>query len=117
MALGFVGDFSQNAALGRALHDRDRGVRLLADNGIRQLWRRDGEHVLALFQGPHAYVSPAFYEQKAISGKVVPTWNYAVVHAHGRLRAIDDPAWLHGLLQRLTERHEAPRAAPWSMTR
>jgi tetratricopeptide (TPR) repeat protein len=42
MALGFVGDFSQNATLGRALHDRDRGVRLLADNGIRQLWRRDG---------------------------------------------------------------------------
>jgi len=42
MALGFLGDFSQNSALGRALHDRDRGVRLLADNGIRQLWRRDG---------------------------------------------------------------------------
>jgi len=42
MALGFLADFSQNATLGRALHDRDRGVRLLADNGIRQLWRRDG---------------------------------------------------------------------------
>jgi tetratricopeptide (TPR) repeat protein len=42
MALGFLGDISQNTALGRALHDRDRGVRLLADNGIRQLWRRDG---------------------------------------------------------------------------
>jgi tetratricopeptide (TPR) repeat protein len=42
MALGFLGDFRQNATLGRALHDRDRGVRLLADNGIRQLWRRDG---------------------------------------------------------------------------
>jgi tetratricopeptide (TPR) repeat protein len=42
MALGFLGNYGQNATLGRALHDRDRGVRLLADNGIRQLWRRDG---------------------------------------------------------------------------
>jgi tetratricopeptide (TPR) repeat protein len=42
MALGMLGDYSQNATLGRALHDRDRGVRLLADSGIRQLWRRDG---------------------------------------------------------------------------
>jgi tetratricopeptide (TPR) repeat protein len=51
MALGFLGDFSQSRTLGRALHDRDRGVRLLADNGIRQLWRRDGsasqQHKLA----------------------------------------------------------------------
>src|SRR5690349_21214799 len=42
MAIGFLGDYSQNAVLGRALRDRDRGVRLLADSGIRQLWRRDG---------------------------------------------------------------------------
>jgi transcriptional regulator len=79
------------------------------------LWRRDGEHVLALFQGPQAYVSPALYEQKQIDGKVVPTWNYAIVHAHGTLRAVEDPAWLYALLQRLTQRHEAPRAEPWSI--
>lgn len=79
------------------------------------LWRRDGAAALVLFQGPSAYVSPAFYAQKAISGKVVPTWNYAVVHAHGRLRAVEDPAWLLGLLGRLTDRHEAMRAAPWKV--
>ena len=79
------------------------------------LWRRGGEPVLALFEGPQAYVSPALYEQKHIDGKVVPTWNYALVHAHGRLRAIEDPAWLYALLQRLTQRHEAPRAEPWSI--
>jgi transcriptional regulator len=79
------------------------------------LWRRGGEQVLALFQGPQAYVSPAFYEQKAIDGKVVPTWNYAVVHAHGTLRAIEDPAWVYSLLERLTLRHETPRAEPWAI--
>ncbi|HEX9171115.1 MAG TPA: FMN-binding negative transcriptional regulator [Telluria sp.] len=79
------------------------------------LWRRGGEQVLALFQGPQAYVSPAFYEQKQIDGKVVPTWNYALVHAHGTLRAIEDPVWLYALLQRLTQRHEEPRAEPWSI--
>lgn len=79
------------------------------------LWERDGEQVLVLFQGPQSYVSPAFYDEKAVSGKVVPTWNYAVVHAHGRLRAVEDPAWLLALLGRLTGRHEAQRAQPWAI--
>jgi transcriptional regulator len=78
------------------------------------LWRHVGEAML-VFQGPAAYVSPSLYEEKAISGKVVPTWNYAVVHAHGTLRAVDDPAWLFGLLDRLTDTHEAARAAPWKV--
>jgi transcriptional regulator len=76
---------------------------------------KDGAQALVLFQGPSAYVSPSFYEEKAISGKVVPTWNYAVVHAHGRLRVVDDPAWLLGLLERLTARHEASRPQPWAV--
>jgi transcriptional regulator len=46
---------------------------------------------------------------------VVPTWNYAVVHAHGTLRAVDDAQWLQGLLERLTDRHEAGRANPWAV--
>jgi transcriptional regulator len=79
------------------------------------LWTQDGAQVLVLFQGPQAYVSPAFYDEKAISGKVVPTWNYAVVHAHGRLRAVEDPEWLLALLGRLTGRHEAQRAQPWAI--
>jgi transcriptional regulator len=79
------------------------------------LWRQDGQAALVVFQGPEAYVSPAFYAEKAISGKVVPTWNYATVHAHGTLRAIEDPAWLIALLVRLTNRHEGARGTPWSV--
>jgi transcriptional regulator len=79
------------------------------------LWRNDGAQALVLFQGPSAYVSPSHYEQKAISGKVVPTWNYAVVHAHGSLRTVDDPQWLLGLLERLTSRHESQQSAPWKI--
>ena len=78
------------------------------------LWRRSGA-ALVVFQGPSAYVSPALYEDKPISGKVVPTWNYMAVHAHGPLRAIDDPVWLLALLERLTQQHEGTRAAPWSV--
>jgi len=80
------------------------------------VWRRAGSDALVLFQGPSAYVSPALYEQKATSGKVVPTWDYAVVHAHGVLRAIEDPGWMLALLERLTSRHEAGRAAPWAVS-
>jgi transcriptional regulator len=78
------------------------------------LWRHDGE-AMVIFQGPSAYVSPSLYEEKPISGKVVPTWNYAVVHTHGTLRAIEDPAWILALLGRLTDTHEAGRAMPWKV--
>jgi transcriptional regulator len=79
------------------------------------LWRQAGAEVLAVFQGPSAYVSPSLYAEKPVSGKVVPTYNYAVAHAHGVLRAIEDPGWILALLGRLTARHEAARAAPWSV--
>ncbi|MFO1292541.1 MAG: FMN-binding negative transcriptional regulator [Rubrivivax sp.] len=81
------------------------------------LWQRaDGAAVLALFHGPQGYVSPGWYPSKAETHEVVPTWNYAVVHAHGRLRARDDPAWLHALLLRLTAQHEAGRLPPWQVS-
>ncbi len=79
------------------------------------LWRQAGAAVLAVFQGPSAYVSPSLYAEKPVSGKVVPTYNYAVVHAHGVLRAIEDPAWILALLERLTAHHESARAAPWAV--
>ena len=69
-----------------------------------------------MFQGPQAYVSPAWYPSKAEHGKVVPTWNYVMVQARGRLRAIEDPAWLHAFVTRLTDRHEQARAAPWAVS-
>ena len=71
---------------------------------------------LVVFQGPQAYISPAFYPSKAAHGKVVPTWNYVMVQARGRLRPIEDAAWLHAFVTRLTDRFEAPRAAPWAVS-
>ena len=81
------------------------------------LWRETHAEVdsLVVFQGPQAYVSPSFYPSKAEHGKVVPTWNYVTVQARGRLRAIEDSTWLLGLVTRLTQTHEAPRAAPWAV--
>lgn len=72
--------------------------------------------VLALFQGDDAYISPSWYPAKAEHGRVVPTWNYVTVQARGRLRFIDDPAWLKDLLERLTREHEDQRAAPWRLS-
>ncbi|MBC7940289.1 MAG: FMN-binding negative transcriptional regulator [Chitinophagaceae bacterium] len=80
------------------------------------LWQRAaGTAVLAVFNGPQAYVSPSWYPSKAATHKVVPTWNYSVVHAHGRLHAVEDAPWLHALVTRLTAHHETPRAAPWAV--
>lgn len=74
-----------------------------------------GAPVMTAFQGPQAYVTPSWYPMKADTGKVVPTWNYAVVHAHGLLRVIEDAAWLRALVGRLTDTHETPRAQRWQV--
>jgi transcriptional regulator len=80
------------------------------------LWQRaDGRPVLAVFGGPQAYVSPGWYPSKAETHKVVPTWNYTIVQAHGTLQAVADAAWLRDLVGRLTDHHETPRATPWSV--
>lgn len=82
------------------------------------LWTsaRDDVDALVVFQGPHGYVSPAWYPSKAEHGKVVPTWNYVMVQARGRLRAIDDKAWLRAFVTRLTDHHEGGRASPWAVS-
>jgi transcriptional regulator len=82
------------------------------------LWRNftHGVHVLVMFQGPESYISPSWYATKAETGKVVPTWNYAVVHAHGPLHVIDDRSWLRTFVTRLTDRHESRRHNPWKVT-
>ena len=74
------------------------------------VWHADDAAVLVLFQGASSYVSPLLYDIEAAGGRVVPTWNYAVVHAHGRLRAIEDPAWILAQMTRLTRRHEDAQA-------
>lgn len=76
----------------------------------------DGAPVLVIFRGPHGYVSPNWYPTKHETGREVPTWNYAVVHVHGRLKVIEDATWLRALLERLTDRHEASEPAPWHVS-
>jgi transcriptional regulator len=82
------------------------------------LWKtaRDDVDALVVFEGPQGYVSPAWYPSKAEHGKVVPTWNYVMVQARGRLRAIEDRDWLLAFVTRLTDRHEGTRAAPWAVS-
>jgi len=71
---------------------------------------------LAIFDGPDAYISPAWYEEKRLTGKVVPTWNYVTVQAHGTITTIHDPDWLIPHVGRLVARHEAGRSHPWALT-
>jgi transcriptional regulator len=79
-------------------------------------WRHDsiGE-ALVIVRGPDAYVSPSWYASKAEHGRVVPTWNYVTAHVYGRLVVHDDPVWVEDLVRRLTAKHEADKAAPWSV--
>lgn len=79
-------------------------------------WRSFQEDVeaLAIFQGPQAYVSPNWYPTKQETGRVVPTWNYAVVHAYGRLSVYSDPDRLRAFLDDLTAQHEAGQPKPWT---
>ena len=79
------------------------------------LWKLAGQPVLAVFTGPQAYVTPSWYPSKAQTHKVVPTWNYAVVHAHGVLKAVEEAPWLHALVSGLTGHHESARPAPWAV--
>jgi len=93
----------------------DKGhVRLLAHVArANEHWKalEEATEVLAIFHGPHAYVSPTWYSKHPS----VPTWNYAVVHAHGRA-ALMDEAELHELLLRLSAGYEAGNSPPWKMS-
>ncbi len=71
---------------------------------------------LAIFMGPDAYVSPSWYATKRETGKVVPTWNYITVHASGPVSFFEDATELLDVVTRLTERHEAARAEPWTVS-
>lgn len=70
---------------------------------------------LVVFQGPQDYVTPSWYATKQQTGKVVPTWNYATVHAWGAPRVVDDPVWVRRQVGALTQMMEHPRAAPWAV--
>jgi transcriptional regulator len=100
--------------------DRDRGphgtlVGHVARANPHHRLPLEGE-ALVIFTGPHAYVSPAWYASKAEHGRVVPTWNYAAVHAYGTLSVVEDPARLRAHLEALVARHEGEREEPWALS-
>ena len=81
------------------------------------LWQRcaSGTAVMVIFRGAEAYVSPSWYPSKHEAHRQVPTWNYEVVHAHGKLTVLDDERFVRGLVARLTRHHEAAEPRPWKM--
>ena len=109
-------DGAPDATLLPVLWEGDRLVGHLARANAH--WRRivDGSPALAVVTGADTYVSPSWYASKAEHGRVVPTWNYTVVHLRGPVTVHDDPAWVRGLVTRLTDRHEQGRAEPWAVT-
>ncbi|MCP8467083.1 FMN-binding negative transcriptional regulator [Pseudomonas sp. ZM23] len=81
------------------------------------VWREsDGEEVLVIFRGEHAYVSPNWYPSKHEAHRQVPTWNYQVVHVRGRLKVMDEERFVRGVVGRLTRTHEASEDKPWKMS-
>lgn len=82
------------------------------------MWQEthSGAEVLAIFQGPSHYISPTWYPSKIEDGRVVPTWNYVVVHARGRITWIHDESWLGSFLESLTDRHERRNATRWHLS-
>jgi transcriptional regulator len=82
------------------------------------LWREApvSPECLVVFHGPSAYVSPSWYPSKAQTHKVVPTYNYTVVHVRGAVRVIDDPEWVMRMVRDLTHRFESSRDAPWQVS-
>jgi transcriptional regulator len=81
------------------------------------LWQevKEGQEVLVIFRAAEGYISPNWYPSKQAHHKQVPTWNYAVVHAHGRIRVRDDARFVRRLLATLTRTQEAEEPAPWKM--
>jgi transcriptional regulator len=75
-----------------------------------------GSEALALFLGPDAYVTPSWYPSKRETGRVVPTWNYLAIHAHGTVHFFEERERLLEVVTRLTDRHERARPQPWKVT-
>lgn len=108
-------DGRPDATLVPVLHDGTRVLAHLARSN--EHWRRivNGSEALVVVSGADAYVSPGWYATKAEHGRVVPTWNYSAVHLRGTVTVHDDPDWVLDVVTRLTDRHETPRATPWSV--
>jgi transcriptional regulator len=81
-------------------------------------WKQLAEcnEALMIFQGPEGYITPNWYPSKAEHGKVVPTWNYAVVHAYGRPEVMKDKDWLCRHVTELTSQQERNEVRPWALS-
>lgn len=97
------------------LWDAERKVATAHIARANPQWKNGDGPGLIVLSGPEAYVSPGWYPSKAEHGKVVPTWNYEVVHLSGRAEWFDDAARLEAVVRALSELHEADRPAPWTL--
>jgi len=100
--------------------ENDVAVRLRAHipkaNPMFDILTKSPVDCVVIFQGPESYVSPSWYATKKEHGKVVPTWNYKVVHVHGELNLKQDQAWIVQQLNDLTNQNEASRSKKWSVS-
>lgn len=100
-----------------AAAERGHGVLRAHVSRNNPVWQQvaNGDEVMVVFRAGEAYVSPSWYPSKHEFHKQVPTWNYQVVHAHGRITVRDDERFVRGLVARLTRTHEAQEPKPWKM--
>ena len=88
----------------------EQGTLLSHMAGANRQWRHaDGQQVLTVFQGPHTYVSPTWYQDP----ETVPTWNYVAVHVYGILKVVQDQERIQNILARITDYYEASLPQPW----
>ena len=100
--------------------DKAQGERGLLSAHVARanpVWQqcRDGVDALVIFRGNESYISPNWYPSKHETHRQVPTWNYEVVHVHGRLTVMDEERFVRGVLARLTREHEMSEPRPWKM--
>ncbi|QWE05116.1 FMN-binding negative transcriptional regulator [Polynucleobacter sp. JS-JIR-II-50] len=84
-------------------------------NPLVKVANSNNKSIAAIFNGPNAYVTPSWYPSKQESGKVVPTWNYAVVHAEGSIKLIEDAQWLRSHVSQMTNLHEPTYQSTWKL--
>jgi transcriptional regulator len=84
-------------------------------NPLTKVALSNNTSVTAVFNGPNAYVTPSWYPSKKENGKVVPTWNYAAVHAEGSIKLIEDAQWLRAHVAQMTDIHEPTYESNWKL--
>ena len=97
--------------------EAEQGVLLAHVARANPIWSQlaEGQDVLVVFRGVHGYISPNWYASKAQTHRHVPTWNYEIVHAHGRVRVRDEEKFVRGVVAKLTRQHEEGMPSPWKM--